>query len=127
MIPVVPPKPENKTKKELSVLSEKYKNAIENQIEEIKEKGLNMGKTALIAGGIAFGAYIIFDLFFGEKELKKSKNLKLNHLPESKKIKESWLVASIKGYILAFILGVAKEKLLEALAEFKKDETKKDI
>lgn len=129
MIPVVPPKPEKKSKKELSDLSDKYKTAIENQIEAIKEKGINIGKTALIAGGIAFGGYIIFDLIFGEKEkeFKKSKILKLNNLPEGKKIRENWLVSSIKGYILAFILGIAKEKLLEALAEFKKDETKKDI
>ncbi len=127
MVPVIPPKAEKKSKKELSALADKYKNAIEDQLEGIKEKGLDIGKTALIIGGIAFGGYILFDLFFGEKEksFKKAKFLKLNSnkLSETKNTKDSWVVSSIKGYILAFILGIAKEKLLEALAEFKKEET----
>lgn len=126
MIPVVPPKPNKKTKDELNAEANKFKSALENQIEQIKEKGFNIGKTALIAGGIAFAGYILMDLFTGKEKKESSKKALLkidtNRLPDKKKRKESWLVASIKVYILAFLIGIAKEKIVEALAELKKDE-----
>ncbi|MES2797181.1 MAG: hypothetical protein V4683_14515, partial [Bacteroidota bacterium] len=50
-----------------------------------------------------------------------------NNLPEKKKTKDSPLVSSIKGYILAFLIGIAREKIIEALAELKKDESKTDL
>jgi hypothetical protein len=131
MIPVVPPKPNKKTKSELSEQSAKYKEAIENQIEKIKSQGLNIGKTALIVGGVAFAGFLLVELFTGFD--KKPKNKKAivqfnpNQISEKKKEKEPWIVSSIKGYILAFLIGIAREKIMEALAELKKDEAKSDI
>jgi hypothetical protein len=126
MIPVVPPKPDKKGKEQLKADASKFKEALEGQIENIKEKGLNIGKTALIAGGIAFAGYILIDLLTGSsKKNNKKAVLKIdsNNLVEKKATKDSWIVASIKGYILAFLIGIAREKIVEALAELKKDET----
>lgn len=127
MIPVVPPKPNKKSKDVLQAESNKFKKAIETQIDNMAEKGIKIGKTALIVGGIAFAGYILFDAFFGNSEKKKKNKafLKIdsNKLPDKKKSNDSWIVASIKGYILAFIIGIAREKIVEALAELKKDET----
>ena len=131
MIPVVPPKPNKKSKEELSAESKKFKEAIETQIESIKERWLNIGKMALIAGGVAFAGYILFDFIAGSVKKKGNKNAVLkidtNNLPEKKKTKDSPLVSSIKGYILAFLIGIAREKIVEALAELKKDESKTDL
>lgn len=131
MIPVVPPKPHKKTKSELSEQSAKYKEAIENQIEKIKSQGVNIGKTALIVGGVAFAGYLLFDLLTGSNKRAKNKKsivqFNPNPISEKKKEKEPWIVSSIKGYILAFLIGIAREKIMEALAELKKDEAKSDI
>ncbi len=130
MIPVVPPKPKKKSKDELQAESNKFKKAIETQIDNMAEKGIKIGKTTLIAGGLAFAGYIIFDALFGRTEKKKNKaflKIDANKLPEKKKSSNSWIVTSIKGYILAFIIGIAREKIVEALAELKKDETKQNI
>lgn len=131
MIPVVPPKPNKKTKSELSEQSAKYKEAIENQIEKIKSQGLNIGKTALIVGGVAFAGFLLVELFTGFGKKSKSKKAIVqfnpNQISDKKKEKEPWIVSSIKGYILAFLIGIAREKIMEALAELKKDEAKSDI
>ncbi len=128
MIPVVPPKPNKKSKEELNNESNKFKAALESQIENIKETGFNIGKTALIVGGIAFAGYILADLFSGKTGNKKKGVIKIDtNSLEKKKTKDSWIVSSIKGYILAFVIGIAKEKIMEALAELKKDEAKADI
>ena len=126
MRPVVPPKPNKKSKNVLQAESDKFKKAIETQIDNMAEKGIKIGKTALIAGGVAFAGYILFDLLFGNSDKKKKKaflKIDSNKLPDKKKSTDSWIVASIKGYILAFIIGIAREKIVEALAELKKDET----
>jgi hypothetical protein len=130
MIPVVPPKPIKKSKEQLNADANKFKEALENQIENIKEKGLNIGKTALIAGGIAFAGYILIDIFNGSTKKKDKKaviKLDSNNLVEKKTTKDSWIVASIKGYILAFLIGIAREKIVEALAELKKDEASTNL
>lgn len=132
MIPVVPPKKRvRKSKEQLNAESNKFKVAIENQIESIKQKGFNIGKIALIAGGVAFCGYILVDLLTGGKKKKSNKEsvikIDTGNAPEKVKKEDSYIVSSIKGYIIAFLIGVAREKLLEALAEFKKDEAQPDI
>lgn len=132
MIPVVPPKKRvKKSKEQLNAESSKFKEAIENQIESIKQKGFNIGKIALIAGGVAFAGYILVDLLTGKKKKKVNKDaiikIDTSNLPEKEKKEDSFIVASIKSYIIAFLIGIAREKLLEALAEFKKDEAQPDI
>jgi hypothetical protein len=131
MIPVVPPKSDKKSKEELNEQANKYKTALENQIENIKEKGFNIGKTALIVGGIAFAGYILFDLFSGNNKSKANKKavfkVDSNNLLAKKETKDSWIVSSIKGYILAFLIGIAREKIAEALAELKKDDKTTDL
>jgi hypothetical protein len=131
MIPIAPPKPVKKTKEELNAEAEKFKQALESQIENIKEKGLNIGKIALIVGGIAFGGYILVD-FLTKKSKKKNNKKSIFHIetnkrPESKIKKESWIVKNIKGYMLAFLIGVVREKIFEALAELKKEDAKSDL
>ena len=131
MIPIVPPKPLKKTKEELNAEADKFKLALEKQIEDIKEKGLNIGKIALIVGGLAFGGYLLVDFLTGKSKKKTNKKsilqMDTNKLPEPKYKKESWIVKNIKGYLLAFLIGVIREKILEALAELKKEDAKSDL
>ena len=87
MRPVVPPKPNKKSKNVLQAESDKFKKAIETQIDNMAEKGIKIGKTALIAGGVAFAGYILFDLLFGNSDKKKKKaflKIDSNKLPDKK-------------------------------------------
>jgi hypothetical protein len=129
MIPIVPPKPKKKLKSEKKSDQNKFKAALESKFDNIKANGLNVGKTALIAGGIAFAGYLLIDLITGKNKTKNRKAyLKIDaDKLEKKKTKDSWIVASIKGYMMAFLIGIAREKIMEALAELKKDEAKADL
>lgn len=127
MIPVVPPKKDNAETDDLRTQGSKIINAVERKVEEIRQKGLNIGTMALWVGAIAFGSYIIYDSLFGKSKKKIKLNTESKNKPEVKNKKESWVVASIKGYMLAFLLGIAKDKILEALAELEKDENKENI
>jgi hypothetical protein len=123
MIPVTPPEVNKKSKEELNAASNKFKSALENQIEQIKERGFTIGKTALVVGGIAFAGYILVDLFTGKEKKKKGIiQLDANNHIEKKSKKDPWIIASIKGYILAFLIGIAREKIVEALEEINKNE-----
>lgn len=121
MIPVVPPKKEPNA--ELRAQGSKIIDSIEKKVEEIRQNGLNIGQTALWVGGIAFASYLLIDLLTGKSKKTKVK-LRTTDIPIKAKTKDSWIVSSIKGYILAFVLGIVKEKIVDALKELEKAEQK---
>jgi hypothetical protein len=126
MIPIVPPKTNQSTEKLYKANGSKLKEIVEQKVDAWADKNLQIGKWALIAGAAAFGGYVLID-FFTEK--KKRKKIVIEGpskaLSNKKPNKDSWVINSIKGYILAFLLNIAKEKLVEALAKLNNDEQEK--
>jgi hypothetical protein len=127
MIPVVPPKSVPKNKQELKADAEKFRNAIEKQVDLLKDNGIKIGKTAMVIGGVLTAGYLLTTLFTSDSKKSKLPKIQISNEKFPKKIKsDSWIVNSIKGYILAFLIGIAREKILEALENLDKDEQKKE-
>jgi hypothetical protein len=112
MIPIVPPKTDTTTEALYKQSRNNLKKLVENKMDAWASDKLRIGKIALIAGGVAFAGYILAELFFA----KKKKTYPSNQLKPIKD-KDPWIVKSIKGYILAFLLTIAKEKIITALEQ----------
>ena len=125
MIPETPPKLKKENKKEKGK-GENFENG-SFSLDNIDIFGVKINKIGLVVGGVAFAGFILVDLFFGKSDAKKKiyfqqKNNKL----QKKDSGESWIVKSIKSYMLAFLIGIAREKILEALSELNKEDAKAD-
>ncbi|MFC0185454.1 hypothetical protein SAMN04515674_103238 [Pseudarcicella hirudinis] len=126
-----PPKKASDRKLELFKEAQEYKKAIDSQVNELKTETFQVGKTTLIIGGVLAGAYLLFNLFV--KDDKKSKKQKIvidenSNLPvvvSEEPANDSWIVSSIKGYILAFLMSIAKEKILQAFTHLNEDNAEK--
>jgi len=132
MFPTVSPKKTSDRKIELHKEAQAYKKTIEGQVTDLKSEAARMGTTALVVGTTLASIYIIFSLFTFDSEPTKKK-VKLVENPNSPLVAtrengaESWLVSSIKGYILAFLMELAKAKIIEALAILKESHDPKTI
>ena len=124
MFPTVSPKKPSERKIELHKEAQAYKKMIDGQVNDLKSDAARIGTTALIVGTALATVYVIFSLFTSDSEPKKKKikiveNVNLPVIVE--KGKESWLVSSIKGYIVAFLMAIAKDKIMEAMAILKEN------
>jgi hypothetical protein len=125
MFPTVSPKKTSDRKIELHKEAQAYKKTIDGQVNDLKTEAARIGTTALIVGTALAGVYVLFNLLTSEsKEEKKIKVVENKNLPvvvKKDKSGESWIVASIKGYIATFVLAFAKDKIMEALAILKEN------
>jgi hypothetical protein len=122
MFPTVSPKKPSERKIALHKEAQAYKKTIDGQVNDLKSDAARIGTTALIVGTALATVYVIFSLFTSDSEPKKKKikiveNVNLPVIVE--KGKESWLVSSIKGYIVAFLMAIAKDKIMEAMTILK--------
>ena len=111
-------------KQQLQQEAEAYKAKIDDQVATIKADAKRIGTTTLVIGGILTGSYLLLKWLSADS--KKKKKEKTPHASDAEanvpaviqreEEEESWIVSSIKSYILAFVLAIAKEKLMEALA-----------
>lgn len=115
-------------KEELYQAREQYRQEIESQVKDLRSKAEQIGKTVLVVGGVFAGAYLLYSLFFGGSEKKKKKQVvsidnKLVPIKVKEEDKEdSWIVSSIKTYIISFLIAIAREKLSEVLQFLKESE-----
>jgi hypothetical protein len=94
--------------------TQKYKQALENQVSSLKENAMNIVLQGLIFGGLAVGTwYLVKSLGSGKEEDEKS-----NHLPTASPGFVSGIVASIQGAIASFLLSIAREKILEVIQKY---------
>ena len=124
MFPTVSPKKTSDRKIELHKEAQAYKKTIDGQVNDLKSEAARIGTTALIVGTALASVYVIFSLFTSDSEPKKKKmkvveNSNLPVVVTKEKGTESWLVSSIKGYIVAFLMALAKDKIMEAMAILK--------
>ncbi len=102
---------------------DKFKGSL---IDQFVNDGKNISKWALIIGGVAFAGYLVSDLLKTNKNKKSLVIANGKALVKKEKVASNWLINSIKGYIMAFVLTIAREKIMEALETLKvEDESTK--
>ena len=126
MFSTISPKKTSERKIELHKEAQAYKKTIDGQVNDLKSEAVRIGTTALIVGTALATVYLIFSLFTSdsEPEKKKIKGTENSNLPvivKKEKGTESWLVTSIKGYIIAFLMAIAKDKIVEAMTILKEN------
>ena len=113
-------------REELQSANEKFKNALETQVEDIKHNLDQAGKTALIVGGGLVAAYLLSTAFTGSDKKKKVKGEKPNKQETEKSkrthFKDNLLSTTLKEQAIIFLLGLATERLSAFLKDSDKDE-----
>jgi hypothetical protein len=129
MFPAVSPKKTSERKKQLYKEAKAYKKVIEGQVDDIKSEAIRISTTALIIGGVLATTYLLFNFLVSDTEKKQLTKVPENaHLPvlvKKEKSKESWVISSIKGYMMSFLMAIAKDKLMEALTILKENHAEK--
>lgn len=93
--------------------TQKYKQALEGQVSDLKEGAVKIAIQGLIFGGVALGTYLLVRAFSGnKKEPATSKDV-----PATTSI-TSTLFASIQSYIASFLLSLAREKITQYLESY---------
>jgi len=88
----------------------KYKEALEDQVSDLKENTIKLAIQGLIFGGIALGSYFLVRAFQKkEKPKKKEEEISLTGGFTAT------LFASIQSYIASFLLAIAREKITDFL------------
>ncbi len=118
IIPIVSPKGSRNERKELLQESvNKYLEAIETQIGDLKK----VGKNTLVIGGVIVAAYAITELLLPEATPKRNRILSDNALSgnalpivveEEQNKEESMIWTALKGAAMSLLLTIAKDKLL---------------
>jgi len=125
MFPTVSPKKTSERKIQLHKEAQAYKKTIDGQVNDLKTEAARIGTTALIVGTALAGVYVIFSLFTSEskkkKELQIVENSNLPVVVKKEKSKDSWIISSIKGYMMAFFMAIAKDKIMEAMSILKEN------
>lgn len=128
MFPTVSPKKTSERKIALHKEAKAYKKIIDGQVSDLKSEAARIGTTALIVGTTLATVYVIFSLFTSDDEPKEKKTeiVENSTLPVIIKAeKESWLISSIKGYMVAFLMAIAKNKIVEAMTILKENNDQK--
>jgi len=88
----------------------KYKEALEDQVTDLKQNTIKLAIQGLVFGGIALGSYFLVKAF-QKKDKPKAKKEALGVTGGFM----STLFASIQSYVASFLLAIAREKITEYL------------
>ncbi len=108
-------------REELQSANEKFKNALESQVNELKHNFDKVGKNALIVGGGLLGAYLLSTVFTGSSKKDKPKKAKASK-KEGSHFKDNLLSSTLKEQAIVFILGLAAQRLSTFLKEAQEQE-----
>jgi hypothetical protein len=113
-------------KAKLSLTTEKYKKAIENQVDDLKANAGKIGKNALIIGGTLVISYALVKLLVGRNKTPKAPGPEENrYLPVAPVKRESGIVSLIKQQIALFLIAIAKEKIIQAIEQLRKNDSQR--
>lgn len=113
-------------KASLNRATEKYKKAIESQVDDLKANAGKIGKNTLIIGGTLVAGYLIVRLLVGkDKSTQLSFEKEERSLPAAPVKREYAIVSLIKQQIALFLIAIAKEKLLHAIEQLRKNDTQR--
>ena len=97
----------NERKELLQESVNKYLEAIETQIGDLKK----VGKNTLVIGGVIVAAYAITELLLPAATPKRNRTLPIV-VEEEQNEEESMIWAALKGAAMSLLLTIAKDKLL---------------
>jgi hypothetical protein len=120
-IPVIPPKTASREERKefLQESANKYLEAIEMQIGDLKK----VGKNALVIGGVVLTAYALTEFLLPSDKQNTSFNPKPIEQEEDDNDENSFVWAALKGVATSVLLAVAKNKLLGIIDNFTTDAT----
>jgi len=121
-------------KEELNRETERYKQAIEDQMSVLKQDAGKVTRTALIIGGAALGTYFIGRAIVNRKKKKRAQNHLMNPYPyptglhttslqsinlpavsQSKRSNPNPVVSLITKQLAVFLVAMAKQSIMAAI------------
>ena len=103
--------------------TEKYKQAIEEQVDILKQNAGQISKVAIVIGGALAVSYLLVRLFTRGNRKNKKLGYDAQHHPVRATMpvyrEESVFARTIKGYIATFLIALAQQKLQEVVAHLK--------
>lgn len=125
-------------KKDLQQKNLQYQEELHSEFETLKSNAAHYGKYALIVGGAFVATYVIVGwLFSSDEEEEKKTHEKIIYIPSQgeqanvvTRQQESSMppiAKAIMTSITTFLISIAKEKLLDYLAQLKKEDGKEAI
>jgi hypothetical protein len=90
----------------------KFKDALEEQVSGLKQDTMRLAVQGLVFAGVALGSYLLIRAF---KKKDKDQDRNYGQISYPKSDFASSLFASIQGYIITFLLSIAREKITEYL------------
>ena len=112
-----------KKKEVLHKTSDQYKKAIRSDLDGLKKNARKWSTNALIIGGTLLAAYSLVKIFFDSGDEEAESPTKGHNLPANTN-HESIVVRMIKEQITAFLLNLAKKKLIEFLEDLQSKKRK---
>lgn len=102
-------------KKALSQDTEKYKQAIGNQVDGLKENAGQVGKMALIVGGSLAASYLLVRTVVRARRKKRHKyengGIDQQWAKNPQPRRESVIMSTIKHQLTMFLVGLAKQRI----------------
>ncbi len=107
----------------LSQAANKYRTAIDEQLNGLKANAGNIGKNTLVIGGVLVVSYLIVRALAKDKKSAKSAATESGrYLPAPPARRESMLVNMIKQQIALFLIAIAKQKITEVIEQLRKND-----
>ena len=111
-------------KKALTEDSEEYKEALQKQLDEIKEQTFSWASKLLVIGGTLYLSYsLVKRLIKSDDETPDKKE----EASAAKPKKQSFIFSLIKKEITLYLLSLAKRKLLEILEKVTSSDEQEDL
>lgn len=92
--------------------TQKYRQALEGQVDDLKDNAIKIAMQGLVFGGVALGSYFLVRAFQRRPKREKS---------ETGVVKTSFMstiFSSIQAYIVSFLLSMAREKITSYLENY---------
>lgn len=120
--------------------SKEYEDKISNEVESIKGRAVDIGKYAIVAGGLGILGLIlakfVYNVVTGDKSIVEESKPKIIHLPTENQAsivpifrpekEQSLIFKLIMSAIATFILSIAKQKLTQFLEKLYAKQAEKD-
>lgn len=108
-------------REELQKKNGAFKEALQNQLDNLKGDAQKMGKSALLIGGSLVATYLVVDALTAKKKKKRKNKEKTEQGVVKQSEKDNLLLSTVKEQAIVFLLGLAAQKLASFLSELDSD------
>lgn len=104
-------------REELQKKNGAFKEALQNQLDNLKGDAQKMGKSALLIGGSLVATYLLVDALTAKTKKKRKNKEKTEQEVVKQPVKDNLLLSTVKEQAIVFLLGLAAQKLASFLSE----------